>query len=93
MSMKEIENELDVNRRTIRSALETGKLRFYRFERQIRIKYEDLLAFMDDCAKNFNPRLLQRLYTNDGSAAPKTGDATPADELNQKEESHGDTGE
>ena len=94
MSMKEIEDELDVDRRTIRNALETGRLRFYRFERQIRIKYEDLLTFMDDCAKNFNPRLLQRVYTNDGEAvAPNASDATSAGESNQKEESHGDAGE
>lgn len=94
MSMKEIEDEIDVDRRTIRNALETGKLRFYRFERQIRIKYEDLLAFMDDCAKNFNPRLLQRVYTNtDGGDVPKADGVIPADESNQKEESHGDTGE
>ena len=91
MSLKEIEEELDVCRPTVIKALESGELRFYRFARQIRIRYEDLLAFMDGCAKNFNPRLLQRVYTKTDEA----GENPPVEEptANETEESNGDTGE
>ena len=90
MSLKEINEELSVSSRTIRSALESGKLRFYRFERQIRIRYSDLLEFMDECAKKFNPRLLQRLYTNDGEAESEIQGNDPA--ATKREEPNGNQG-
>ena len=48
-SVKEVAEILSVERQTVARMLKAGELQFYRFRRSVRIRREDLLAYLERC--------------------------------------------